>query len=83
LESHGFGPKFESIALCYTKAMNEVQELIRGLRRQGWTYRAIAEELGFHMTSVQQWAAGTYIPLNPKLVLEKMRSLLNNHLIPA
>ena len=56
--------------------MNDVQETISQLREHRWTIQAIADELGVHRESINDWITGRYYPSHSKLVLGGLNALL-------
>ena len=55
--------------------MNEVQQILGKLRAKGWTWAAVADELGTHYNTVQKWFSGDREPAN-KVVLRELERLL-------
>ncbi len=62
--------------------MNEVQELIKTLRNNGWTLAAIADELDVPYTTVYRWVAGVHVPTHLHLVVSMLEQLLQRKRIP-
>jgi len=58
------------------RGMNDMQEIISTLRETGWTIQAIADELGVHRESINDWTSGRYYPSHSKLVLGGLTALL-------
>ena len=55
--------------------MNDVQQTIAGLRVQGWTLAALAEEMGVFRTALDKWVAGQRYPRNARAVLALLQGL--------
>ena len=66
----------------YSAAMNEVQTCLASLREKGWTWAAIADELGVTKNAVEKWVAGDRTPTNRKLILEYLDRLLLRQRVP-
>lgn len=61
-------------------AMNDVQDRLAPLKERGWTWAAIASELGVTPNAVEKWNAGQRQPSNATLVL--LDQLLKRKRIP-
>ena len=55
--------------------MDAIVKKITGLRADGWTLAALAEELGVHRETIYEWSAGNHSPANSKPVLTVLDSL--------
>ena len=55
--------------------MNDVQQTIAGLRVQGWTLAALANEMGVFRTALDKWVAGQRYPRNARAVLALLQTL--------
>ena len=55
--------------------MSPVANIIRLLRSRGWTYAALADELGVHEKTVSRWATGAHPPRGQATILERLRAL--------
>ncbi|MDO8750672.1 MAG: helix-turn-helix transcriptional regulator [Dehalococcoidia bacterium] len=62
--------------------MEEVQQLLRELERNGWTIAAIADEMGVHRETVARWKAGTRSPHNVVGVMVLLERLRKRQRIP-
>ena len=69
-------------AVWYFAAMNEVQTCLANLRAKGWTWAAIADELGITKNAVEKWNAGDRTPANRKSTLEHLDRLLQQKKVP-
>ena len=69
-------------AVWYCAIMNEVQTCLAKLRDKGWTWAAIADELGVTKNAVEKWVAGDRTPTNRKSILEHLDRLLQRQRIP-
>ena len=56
--------------------MNDVQRMLMRLRGMGWTFAAIADEIGVHRETVVSWGVGRHSPSNVKLVLPGLGNLM-------
>jgi transcriptional regulator with XRE-family HTH domain len=56
--------------------MNEIQEVIVELQKNGWTLAAIADELEITVNAVEKWKAGDRQPRNSKAVIMLLYQLL-------
>ena len=56
--------------------MDNAAEVLGMLQRRGWTYAAIADDLGVHVKTVSRWAAGGHTPRNEAAVVDKLSRLL-------
>ena len=63
-------------------AMNDIQELLDELRARKWTDTAIADELGVHHVTVQNWRSGKFYPRGAKTFAGAMRQMLKRKRIP-
>ncbi len=63
-------------------AVSPTQSLLAQLRLNGWTYAAIADELGVKQPAVQRWASGERSPSNPLLVSQALTELLGRKRVP-
>jgi ribosome-binding protein aMBF1 (putative translation factor) len=68
--------------MVYNGFMNEVQEVLRRLKENGWTLAAIADEVGAHYNTVQRWDAGTRVPANSRAVVHELERLLTRRRVP-
>ena len=66
----------------YCATMNEVQTYLANLRDKGWTWAAIADELGVTKNAVEKWNAGDRTPANRKSTLEHLDRLLQQKRVP-
>jgi transcriptional regulator with XRE-family HTH domain len=62
--------------------MQEVEQALAELRAKGWTWAAIADELGVHQETVRVWRIGRQTPANPRPVLVVLERLLQRRRIP-
>lgn len=62
--------------------MNEVQEILKRLRGNGWTLAAVADELEVHYNTVQKWAAGERSPANSRAVMRELERMLARRRVP-
>ncbi len=62
--------------------MNDIQEVLAQLRDKGWTWAAIARELGVHRETVSRWWAGTFYPDHPRVFVVVLEGLLRRRRIP-
>ena len=62
--------------------MNDVQELLRQLRKKGWTLSAIADELPAPRNNVDRWYRGARQPSNASSVALALYQLLTRNDIP-
>ena len=62
--------------LWYNEDMETVQEIMQRLKNQGWTYAAIAEEVGVHWTTARRWGVEGLVPVNPKLTRDRLVLML-------
>jgi ribosome-binding protein aMBF1 (putative translation factor) len=60
---------------------NEVQRILGELRAKGWTWAAVADELGAHYNTVQKWYSGEREPAN-RVVVRELERLLARKRIP-
>lgn len=56
--------------------MNSASQVLRVLQHRGWTYAAIADELGVHRGTVWRWSDERHTPRNKDAVLETLSRLL-------
>tara|TARA_B100000809_G_scaffold155306_1_gene152615 strand:- start:121 stop:378 length:258 start_codon:yes stop_codon:yes gene_type:complete len=56
--------------------MSNIQVRITELIESGWTYSALADELGVHRTSIYDWESGKHNPAHARIVLGYMDTLL-------
>ena len=61
---------------------SEIQTLIAQLNAKGWTYSAIADELGSDYRTLWQWRTGRFTPANSKAIALALRHLLGWKRIP-
>ena len=61
---------------------SEIQDLIAQLSAKGWTYSAIADELGSDYRTLWQWRTGRFSPANAKAIALALRHLLWRTRIP-
>ncbi len=61
---------------------SEIQTLIAQLNAKGWTYSAIADELGSDYRTLWQWRTGRFTPANSKAIALALRHLLGRKRIP-
>ncbi len=61
---------------------SEIQTLIAQLNAKGWTYSAIADELGSDYRTLWQWRTGRFAPANSKAIALALRHLLGRKRIP-
>ncbi len=60
----------------YCGGMNEAQTKLQELQVKGWTVAALADELGIRDNTVRRWIWGVHQPEHPKLVIEKLDTLM-------
>ena len=60
----------------------EVQSRIIRLVEKGWTFAAIADELGVTSDTVELWKAGKRNPTNSKAILVLLNTVLEKKRIP-
>ena len=61
--------------------MEDVQGMLQDLRDKGWTYAAIADEVGVEYMTVWRWAKGR-VPANSRGVATILRHLGTRRRIP-
>ena len=61
---------------------SEIQTLIAQLNAKGWTYSAIADELGSDYRTLWQWRTGRFTPAHSKAIALALRHLLVRKRIP-
>ena len=66
----------------YCAVMNEAQTCLASLRAKGWTWAAIADELGVTKNAVEKWNVGDRTPANRKSTLEHLGRLLQRQRVP-
>ncbi len=62
--------------------MSEVQELLSALKAKGWTYAAIADEIGVTSDAVEKWKGGLRQPSNRKITSIALTALLEKKHVP-
>ena len=62
--------------------MNETQQLLEQLREKGWTWSAVADEIGFQRGAVDRWYRGERVPHNPALVNPALADLVTRKRVP-
>ena len=62
--------------------MNDVQELISGLQRNGWTLTAIADEFEISRNAVDSWRSGSHLPRQAVVVKRELERMLGRKRIP-
>jgi IS30 family transposase len=68
--------------MVYHGLMNEVQDVLRRLKENGWTLAAIADEVGVHYNTVQRWDGGTRVAANSRAVVHELERLLMRRRVP-
>jgi transcriptional regulator with XRE-family HTH domain len=62
--------------------MTQVQDRLAALKLKGWTWAAIADEMGTYRETVSRWSTGHNKPANPTAVISDLDALLTVRRIP-
>jgi transcriptional regulator with XRE-family HTH domain len=62
--------------------MNDIQEKIAFLKKNGWTVTALSERIGQARVTVDKWKSGERYPANPKAILILLGQVSKEKRIP-